>query len=260
MNTISRPNRDMNLLNPMFRKKVDIFLSEAKKKWHNIMVFEWWRSNERQRWLYAQWRTRPGRVVTRTLQSKHLVGNAVDIVFVVSGKPSRQWDYDWLIRIWNSLGMRNLKPRETCHFEDNGSPLTIGSTDTVNRPHIEQPTLSIPQVLRQPTITITQSSKPITISPHNILTSIPTKTSTTPLVLSTEWARTMFRQLFIQENPQGSSIFSNPDAAFKQCIDSSWNLKTEEFFWLMMTWLERMKKVLQVDDAKLAEAISSISK
>lgn len=52
----------------------------------DFMVSEGLRTIERQRELYAQGRTKPGPKVTWTLHSKHLEGNAVDLVPYVNGK------------------------------------------------------------------------------------------------------------------------------------------------------------------------------
>jgi hypothetical protein len=46
----------------------------------DILVVEGLRTLERQKQLYAQGRTTPGKIVTWTLKSKHIDGKAVDIV------------------------------------------------------------------------------------------------------------------------------------------------------------------------------------
>ena len=45
----------------------------------DFMVVEGFRTLARQQELYAQGRTTPGKIVTWTMNSKHLTGNAVDI-------------------------------------------------------------------------------------------------------------------------------------------------------------------------------------
>lgn len=50
-----------------------------------FMVVEGLRTKERQAVLYAQGRTKPGKIVTWTLKSKHLTGDAVDLAPVVGG-------------------------------------------------------------------------------------------------------------------------------------------------------------------------------
>lgn len=112
-------NRNIDDLSSNFKPKVIDFLAECKEKWFNIMVFEWLRTQERQKELYAQWRTKPWKIVTWTLKSNHLTGNAVDIVFKDSKwNPTWSWDYDSLIAIAKKYWIRNLKPKETAHFED----------------------------------------------------------------------------------------------------------------------------------------------
>jgi len=39
-----------------------------------------------QRELYAQGRTKPGKIVTWKMQSKHLTGDAVDVAIIIGGK------------------------------------------------------------------------------------------------------------------------------------------------------------------------------
>jgi peptidoglycan L-alanyl-D-glutamate endopeptidase CwlK len=52
---------------------------------HKLMVVEGLRSKERQAELFAQGRTKPGKVVTWTLKSKHIDGEAVDCAPVKDG-------------------------------------------------------------------------------------------------------------------------------------------------------------------------------
>lgn len=58
----------------------------------DFMVVEGFRTMTRQRELYAQGRTEPGKIVTWTLQSKHCQGKAVDLAPWVGGKIC--WDLD----------------------------------------------------------------------------------------------------------------------------------------------------------------------
>jgi len=112
-------DKDINRLQSNFKLKVIDFLQEAKDKWFDIIIFEWLRSKARQASLYAQGRSKPWNKVTWTLLSNHLTGNAVDIVFKDSKwTPSWNWDYDSLIEIAKKYWIRNLKPKETAHFED----------------------------------------------------------------------------------------------------------------------------------------------
>ena len=53
------------------------------------------RTLEEQEALYAQGRTKPGKIVTWTMDSKHLTGRAVDIAVFVGGKIIwDEWYYD----------------------------------------------------------------------------------------------------------------------------------------------------------------------
>lgn len=115
-------NKDINALDPAFRKKFDARRAEVKSKHPNAEVFETRRSQERQNWLYASGRTRPWPTVTRTLTSNHFTWKAVDIVFYQNWQPTRSWPYDSLIEMAKKYWIRNLKPKETCHFEDDGTP------------------------------------------------------------------------------------------------------------------------------------------
>lgn len=141
-------NSDINCLSEQFKIKVSFFLKEAKEKWFNIKIYEWFRSKERQYELFGQGRTmgqliwlwiftkysnlkKP--IVTWTLDSKHLSWNAVDIVFINSKwKITWDWDYDSLIDIAIKYWINNLKPKESCHFEDNGTPLIINNFITMS--------------------------------------------------------------------------------------------------------------------------------
>lgn len=126
-------SNDIALLSPQFRQKFDLFRAEVIALRKDAIVFEAKRTKERQQRLRDEsnrreklWQPR----ITRTLQSKHLTGDAVDIVFMddertpqYDNKPTRVWPYDTLIKIARKYGIENLRPRETCHFQDNGYPL-----------------------------------------------------------------------------------------------------------------------------------------
>lgn len=111
--------KDVNLLKSPFKERVIAFLEEAKKKWFNVMPFETLRTPKRQQELYAIWRTTDLNKypLTWTLQSKHLTGNAIDIVFKdANWNPSWQWDYKWLIALSKKFNLKTLWI-EQCHFE-----------------------------------------------------------------------------------------------------------------------------------------------
>lgn len=176
-------NRDIEKLETNFRNKIIDFLAEAKSKGFDIMIFEWFRTLDRQKELYAQWRTKSWKIVTWTMQSKHLEWKAVDIVFNDKNwNPSWVWDYDSLINIWKKYWLKNLKPTETCHFECDWSLY---------------------------------------------------------LNVKIMWE---YEKMFKEKYWGKSSAFNDTDGAVKKCIDKNWNIIAKEFFYLIMIWLERMKK------------------
>lgn len=129
MPDLSRPNADVTTLTPQMQAKVAAFMRLAHDHGLSIRVFEARRSKERQAWLYAQGRTRPGVIVTWTLQSRHITGEAVDIVFVdPKGNPTWTGDWKTLIAIGKSVGLDNLSPAETSHFQDNLIPMPTQET------------------------------------------------------------------------------------------------------------------------------------
>lgn len=50
------------------------------------------RTIEQQRALYEQGRSKPGRIVTWTMESRHLTGHAIDVVVILGGRAI--WDED----------------------------------------------------------------------------------------------------------------------------------------------------------------------
>lgn len=114
---------DISKLSTNFRKKFDWFWAEVIAKYPHAIVFETFRTQERQNRLYGIGRTHSlnRKPVTRTKSSMHSTGKAVDIVFRNNWKIEWIWPYDDLIQIWLRRGIRNLKPVETCHFEDDGT-------------------------------------------------------------------------------------------------------------------------------------------
>ncbi|MDB5693034.1 MAG: hypothetical protein JWO81_2097 [Alphaproteobacteria bacterium] len=76
-------NHDLSLLAPRFRAAVEASLVKCKAAGLDAMVFEGFRSSVRQAFLFAQGRTRPGKIVTRastSLTSWHGYGLAVDVI------------------------------------------------------------------------------------------------------------------------------------------------------------------------------------
>lgn len=73
MNDVTTPNRDLTLLHPLLARRLLDFLQETARQKLAVFVTEGWRSEERQTWLYASGRTRPGAILTyaRPGQSYH---------------------------------------------------------------------------------------------------------------------------------------------------------------------------------------------
>lgn len=81
-------NRDLNALNQEFRGRLERWLAAVRGAGLSVMVLETHRTRERQEYLYAQGRTRPGNVVTWTLNSLHRFGLAADVVPTPNGQIS----------------------------------------------------------------------------------------------------------------------------------------------------------------------------
>ena len=60
------------------RRAFELFAVSPRNKGYRLIVTEGVRTKDRQRQLYDQGRTKPGKVVTWTLSSKHIDGLAVD--------------------------------------------------------------------------------------------------------------------------------------------------------------------------------------
>jgi hypothetical protein len=129
-------DRNLDHLYPPFRARVDAVLAGLQAwckvhapKWE-VKVIEGYRPQSRQDELYAQGRTKPGFIVTKTRNSRHTDCLAVDLVPFVDGKPN--WEaseafwlyYGHLCRLnkitwggdWNSDG--KLDPfRDNPHCE-----------------------------------------------------------------------------------------------------------------------------------------------
>lgn len=60
------------------RRAFALWMDEPARKDHTLIVIEGLRTKARQQQLYDQGRTKPGRIVTWTLKSKHIDGMAVD--------------------------------------------------------------------------------------------------------------------------------------------------------------------------------------
>jgi len=101
-----------------FRTKVRVFLTMVKIKYPNVAPFETRRSLARQKRLKVMGKS-------WTLNSKHIVGKAVDWVFLNKRlDPTRTGDYKFLHYIGFMCGMTPIYSKgkliESCHLEDDG--------------------------------------------------------------------------------------------------------------------------------------------
>ena len=78
--------RDINALSPVAQKACRAFLAACEKEGLPVLITETYRSQERQDYLYAQGRTRAGKVVTWTRNSRHTGRMAWDICKNVKGQ------------------------------------------------------------------------------------------------------------------------------------------------------------------------------
>jgi len=125
-------------LDQVFKTKVENMWKEIRAAWLDCFIFEWRRTLQRQYELFGKWRSvvtlkkawvpvqyanPTAKIVTRTIQSKHLEWKAIDIVFDLNKDPkvkapSWNWNYTLLIAIAKKYWIRNLAPLELAHFED----------------------------------------------------------------------------------------------------------------------------------------------
>ena len=84
------------------RVRVQAFLDAAKAAGVDLLVTSTYRDNASQDALYAQGRTKPGKIVTNAKagQSWHNYRCAVDVVPIVAGKP--RWDVK--DEVWQQVG------------------------------------------------------------------------------------------------------------------------------------------------------------
>lgn len=71
--------RDIKQLSAQAQKACALFMEECRKQGLNVLITETYRSQERQNWLYEQGRSREGKVVTWTKNSRHTSRRAWDI-------------------------------------------------------------------------------------------------------------------------------------------------------------------------------------
>jgi len=87
---------------PPVKERVEKFLNAAKAAGIDLLITSTYRDNASQNALYAQGRTKPGKIVTNAKagQSLHNYRCAVDVVPIVAGKP--RWDVKE--EVWQQVG------------------------------------------------------------------------------------------------------------------------------------------------------------
>lgn len=83
-------DRSLDHLHPLFRDPLERWLAAARAAGFRVQVYETHRTPTRQAYLYSLGRTRPGHVVTYTLDSSHLYGVAADLMVL-----DRRGQADW---------------------------------------------------------------------------------------------------------------------------------------------------------------------
>lgn len=139
-------SRSLSDLDPEVHQLATKFLKDCAEAGIDILIYCTYRSPEEQDALYAQGRTKPGRIVTnaRGGQSWHNHRRAFDFVPMVDGKP--QWEDKSLYLkaggIAESVGLEwagrwTGKLRETAHCQfTSGKSLAQMQSSTKNeRPH-----------------------------------------------------------------------------------------------------------------------------
>lgn len=100
----------------------------------DFSVLEGLRSKSRQAELYAQGRTAPGKIVTWTMTSKHVVGTAVDLVpYPLDWNDLKKFDAI-AKAMFAAAKELNVNIRWGADWNQNGKPREKGETDS---PHFE---------------------------------------------------------------------------------------------------------------------------
>lgn len=130
-------SRDLSLLHPLLREPLGEVIRQLAIESIPFRPFEAYRTPARQAYLYAQGRTRPGSIVTKSQpwSSLHQYGLGVDMVLWVDEKWS--WDdhgplQDWWDRLYELAHQFGLDPLsfEKPHLQVHGitlSDLRVGS-------------------------------------------------------------------------------------------------------------------------------------
>ena len=116
--------KDLSSLLPNAKKAAQLFLKECEKAGLKVRITETYRSQKRQNELYEQGRTKPGKVVTWTKNSRHTSRRAWDICQNIKGKEYDQSEdfFGKCGKIAKKLGITwggEWKTPDKPHFEVN---------------------------------------------------------------------------------------------------------------------------------------------
>lgn len=108
-------SRKLDDLLPETKEKAVAFIKKAKDNGVNLIVTSTYRDGEAQNYLYAQGRTRAGKIVTQAKsgESYHNFRCALDVVPIVCGKPVWDTTDPENLALWRKIGMIG----ESCGLE-----------------------------------------------------------------------------------------------------------------------------------------------
>jgi len=95
-------DRELDHLNPTSRPGIERFLAAVRAAGFEVLVVETFRTAARQAYLYAQGRTRPGAIITYTLDSAHEYGLAIDWVPLVRNAKG-EWVPSWDVALYQRI-------------------------------------------------------------------------------------------------------------------------------------------------------------
>ena len=109
-------DNDIEHLSQPFKDKAKVFFTVLRLYKKNVEAFETLRSKERQKRLVENWKS-------WTMNSYHIKGLAMDLVFIKNWQPTWVWDYKFLHYLWFFCWMTpiyNSKWQliESCHLQD----------------------------------------------------------------------------------------------------------------------------------------------
>ncbi len=116
-----RKSKNPAYLMPKTRILYMALVNLAKREGIEVRFTHGLRSQRQQNYIYAQGRTREGKIVTMTKNSKHTKGKAFDVVVIIDGKPNYQSRYyNKLGALGEMIGLTwggNWKMKDYGHFE-----------------------------------------------------------------------------------------------------------------------------------------------